>query len=259
MGQYLAVSSGESEKLDGIPTKEPAFGLPAYWISEADVEKAQSRGYMVVDPATVIATHLTELIKNHAWELLTRTEVQGLLDNVAKSYPKIVDELVPSQMTLGGIQRVLQNLLKERVPINDLVTILETLLDYAPSTKDIEMLTEVVRQALARFITKQYMVSDGGIHVLTLDPRFEMTLSQAMETGGAISPDIVSRLIRAIEKAITSDTFKGVQPLILCSSQVRRFLRKITERFLPSAVILSNAEIAPSAKLYTTGVVRYED
>ena len=259
LGQYLAVSSGATEKIGGTPTKEPAFGLPAYWIGENSVEKARSLGYMVVDPATVIATHLTELIKSHAWELLTRTEVQGLLENVSKSYPKIVDELIPTQMTLGGVQRVLQSLLREKVPINDLVRILETLLDYAPSTKDTELLTEHVRQALARVITKQYLVPDGSVHVLTLDPRFEVALLQAIEGGGAISPDMVSALIRSLEGAISSDNVKNAQPIILCSTQVRRFLRKITERFLPSVVILSNAEIAPSVKLYTTGVVRYED
>jgi flagellar biosynthesis protein FlhA len=259
LGQYLAVLSGETKKIDGTPTKEPAFGLPAYWISEKDGEKARSLGYMVVDPATVIATHLTELIKSHAWELLTRTEVQGLLENVSKSYPKIVDELIPSHMTLGGVQRVLQSLLREKVPINDLVTILETLLDYSPSTKETELLTEYARQALARVITKQYLVSDGSVHVMTLDPRFEVALSQAMEGGGAISPAMVSTLIRSLENAISADVVKNVQPIILCSTQVRRFLRKITERFLPSVVILSNAEIAPSVKLYTTGVVKYED
>ena len=199
------------------------------------------------------------MVKSHAWEFLTRTEVQGLLDNVAKSYPKIVEELIPSYMTLGGVQRVLQSLLREKVPINDLVTILETLLDYAPSTKDTELLTEHARQALAQVITKQYLVSDGSVHVMTLDPRFEVALSQAMEAGGAISPAIVSKLIRALESTISGDALKHGQPIILCSTQVRRFLRKITERFLPSVVILSNSEIAPSVKLYTTGVVKYED
>jgi flagellar biosynthesis protein FlhA len=259
MGYYLAVSSVEAEKLEGIPTKEPAFGLPALWISKRDIEKAQTSGYMVVDPATVIATHLTELIKAHAAELLTRTEVQSLLDNVSKNYPKIVDELIPSHLTLGSVQRVLQNLLKERVPINDLVTILETLLDYAPSVKDVETLTEFVRQALSRYITKQYMTADGSIYVLIFDPQFEKELSHSLEAGGAINPDIVNKMTRAIETALKENRFKGVQPIILCSVHIRRLLRKITERFLPSVVILSNAEISPSVKLYTTGVLKYED
>lgn len=260
MGHWLAVASEGAERIEGIPTKEPAFGLPAYWIEEKDIEKAQVSGYMVVDPATVIATHLTELIKKHGWELLTRTEVQNLLDNVSKSYPKIVDELIPSHLTLGGVQRVLQNLLRERVPINDLVTILDTLLDYAPSIKDTEMLTEYVRQALSRYITRQYATQDGSIPVLTLDPKFERILSQTVEAGGAISPDIVSKLIRGVENVLGKDKLKGgIQPIILCSTQVRRFLRRLVEKFLPSVVVLSNAEISPSARLYTIGMVRYED
>jgi len=259
IGHCLAVASGEAEEIEGIPTKEPAFGLPAFWISDKDMDKAQTKGYMVIDPPTVITTHLTELIKTHAWELLTRTEVQSLLDNLLKNYPKIVDELIPSLLTLGSVQRVLQNLLRERVPINDLVAILETLIDWAPSTKDTELLTEYVRQSLSRYITKQYISPDGNIYVITLDPEFERAISQAMEAGGAISPEVVNKLMRAIETAITEGRFKGPQPIILCSTQVRRFLRKIIERFLPSLVILSNAEISPSVKLSTTGVLRYED
>ena len=258
MGHYLAVSSAKGEPIEGLPTKEPAFGLPAYWISEKEMEKAQVRGYMVVDPATVIATHLTEMVKAHAWELLTRTEVQNLLDNVTKNYPKLVDELIPAQMTLGSVQRVFQNLLKERVAINDKVTILETLLDYSASTKDPEILTEYVRQALSRFITKQYVSATGDMKVMTLDPRFEKELSQAIEASGVISPDMVGKLIRAIENTLR-DTLKGACPVILCSAHVRRFLRKITERLVPSLIILSNAEISPSVKLSITGVLRYED
>jgi flagellar biosynthesis protein FlhA len=253
------VPSGEAERIDGVPTKEPAFGLPALWIGDREVERAQTAGYMVVDPATVIATHLTELLKAHAWELLTRSEVQGMLDTLSRNYPKLLDELIPAQMTLGGVQRVLQNLLKERVPINDLVTVLETLLDHAPSTKDLEILTEHVRQSLSRYITRQYLSGDGSLYVMTLDPRFELTVSQALESGGSLSPDFMAKLIRALEKAIREDRFKGTQPIILCSPQVRRFLRKMTERFIPSLVVLSSAELAPTAKLNTTGVVKYED
>ena len=259
IGHRLAMASGAEERIDGIPTKEPAFGLPAFWIRENELEKAQAKGYMVVDPSTAIATHLAEVIKAHAWELLTRSEVQHLLDIVSKNYPKLVDELIPTYLTLGGVQRVLQNLLKERVPINDLVTILETLLDYAPSIKDAELLTEYVRQALSRYITKKYAGADGSIHVMALDPRFERTLTQAMEDGGAIRPDVVTKLMQSLENAVKEDKFRGGFPIILCSAAVRKFLRKITERYLPALAILSTAEIAPSIKLYTTGVVRYED
>lgn len=261
MGYFLAVPSEAEgpEKIEGIPTKEPAFGLPAFWINEREKEVAESRGYMVVDIPTVIVTHLTEMIKSHASELLTRTEVQTILDNVTRNYPKLVDELIPAHMTLGGVQRVLQNLLRERVPINDIVTILETLLDYAPSTKDIELLTEYVRQALSRFIAKQYISPDGNLYVMTLDPRFERLLNEAIEAGGAINPEAVNKLMKSIEKAIKEGRFKGGQPVILCSSYVRRFLRKVIERFLPSISVLSTAEIPASVKLYNTGVLRYED
>lgn len=258
-GYRLAMASGEVERIEGIPTKEPAFGLPAYWIREGEVEKAQAKGYMVVDPGTAIATHLAEVIKKHAWELLTRTEVQNLLSTVSKNYPKIVEELIPSLLTLGNVQRVLQNLLKERIPINDIVLILETLLDHASQTKDAELLTEYARQALSRHITKKFAAADGSIRVVALDPKFERALAQGMESGGAISPDIVTRLMSGIEKAVREDKFRGGLPIILCSATVRRFLQKITARFIPGLAILSNAEIAPSAKLYTTGVVKYED
>jgi len=259
MGHHLAVPTSDAQKIEGIPTKDPAFGLPAYWVNDRDLEQAQVRGYMVVDPATAIVTHLTELIRSHAWELLTRNEVQTLLDAVAKNYPKLVDELIPVNFTLGGLQRVLQNLLKERVPISDLVTILETLLDHVPGIKDVEVLTEFVRQALSRFITRQHAAADGGVHVMTLDPRFERALVQAMEAGGAINPEIVTRLMRSIEKAVSQERMRGLQPIILCSAQVRRFLKKITERFLPSIVVLSNAELSPSVRLSTSGVLKYED
>ncbi len=259
MGYLLAVAAEGAGTISGIPTKEPAFGLPAYWISAADAEKAQVEGYMVVDPANVIATHLTELIKKHCSELLTRTEVQNLLDSVAKSYPKLIDELIPVHLTLGGVQRVLQNLLRERVPINDLVTILETLVDFAPSIKDIDLLTEHVRQALSRFITRQYATRDGSIPVMTLDPKFERVLYQTVETGDAISPDSVNRLLRGIEGILKNDRIKGIQPIVLCSPHIRRFLKKLMEKFLPSVVVLSNAEISSAARIYTIGMVRYED
>lgn len=259
MGYHLAVAPVKTERIEGIPTKEPAFGLPALWIAGTEIENAQAKGYTVVDAATVIVTHITELIKTHAYELLSRQEVQNLMDKVSKNYPKIVDELIPSHLTLGNVQRVLQNLLKERVPIKDLIVILETLLDYSPSSKDIEVLTEHVRQALSRHITRQYSAADGSLYVMTLDPRFERELSQTIDAGGMINPEIVSKLMRTIEAAAGEGGFKGNQPIILCSVHIRRFLRKIIERFLPSVVVLSNAEITSAVKIYNLGVLKYED
>jgi flagellar biosynthesis protein FlhA len=256
---WLAVGAGENDRIKGIPTKEPAFGLPALWIDAHEMEKAQMAGYMVVDLATVIVTHVTELLKKHGWELLTRSEVQNMLDRVAKAFPKIVDELVPVHLTLGGIQRVLQNLLKEQVPIKDLVSILETLLDYSPSIKDTDLLTEHVRQGLSRYLTKQYETQDGSIPILVLDPRFEKPIYESIESGGNISPDLISKLLRALEKILGKGGKMESQPVLVCSAHVRRFLRRFADKFLPSMPVLSNAEISPAAKLYTLGMVRYED
>jgi flagellar biosynthesis protein FlhA len=259
LGYWLAVASEGVADIEGIPAREPAFGLPAYWIEESNIEITKQAGYMVVDPSTVITTHITEIIRNQSWEILSRTEVQSILNNVTKAYPKIVDELIPGMMTLGGIQRVLQNLLKERVPINDIVTILETLLDYAATVKDFDMLTEYVRQALSRYITRQYMLQDGGIHVITLDSKIEGVFANAARTGEAVSPDIINRLISGIEKVMRSEGFVSMQPIILCSSHIRRHLRRIIEKFLPSVVVLSNTEITSSAKLFAVGTVTYEE
>ncbi|MHB1011862.1 MAG: flagellar biosynthesis protein FlhA [Desulfobacteria bacterium] len=258
MGYWLAVSSDGASPIEGTPTKEPAFGLPACWIEEKDVEKVQLAGHMVVDPATVIVTHLTEIIRKHSWEILTRTEVQSLLEGVAKVYPRIVDELIPTHMTLGAVQRVLQNLLRERVPVNDLVTILETLLDYAPTTKDVDILTEYVRQSLCRYITRQFTAPDGVIRVISLDPRFESALTQAMG-GEPMSPDTVSRLVHGVEASLEGVKSKGAQPVILCSIQVRRFLRRLLEKFAPAIPVLSSAEVSSTAHISTVGMVKYEN
>ncbi len=259
MGYKLVIPSGELEGIEGIPTKEPAFGLTAYWVKEEEADKAIAKGCMVVDVATAIATHLTEIIKSHAYEILTRNMLQEILDRVSKTNPKLVEELIPNHLTLGTLQRILQNLLKERVPINDMVTILECLLDYAPQIKDVEILTEYVRQALSRYITKSYINQDGIIKVVTLDPNIEREIAKANETSGAISPELINKLIKSIEKGITNGVFKGEYPIILCSSVVRRHVRKITERLLPSLVILSSSEIYDNAKIQVTGVLKYED
>ncbi|MBF0540858.1 MAG: flagellar biosynthesis protein FlhA [Nitrospirae bacterium] len=259
LGYWLAVASEGVAEIEGIPAREPAFGLPAYWIEESNIEISKQAGYMVVDPSTVITTHVTEIIRNQSWEILSRTEVQSILNNVTKAYPKIVDELIPGLMSLGGLQRVLQNLLKERVPINDILTILETLLDYAATVKDFDILTEYVRQALARYITRQYMLQDGGIHVITLDSKIEGVFANSARTGDAVSPDVINIVISGIEKVMRSEGFVSMQPIILCSSHIRRHLRRIIEKFLPSVVVIANTEITSSAKLFAIGTVTYEE
>jgi flagellar biosynthesis protein FlhA len=257
MGSWLAVASGDAEKIDGIPTKEPAFGLPALWIDEGDVETAQLAGYMVVDTATVIGTHVTELIRAHAWELLTRSETQKILDNVSRTYPKIVEELIPANLTLGAVQRVLQNLMKERVPIKDIITIFETLLDYAPATKDPETLTEYARQGLSRVITKQYINEEGKLSVFTLDPTYEHMLTN--QEGGNVTPDMINKLARSIENVLSSGKLKGAQPIILCSGSIRKYIKKIVERISSSFVVLSSAEVVANTDLDIRGMVKYEN
>ncbi|MBF0553398.1 MAG: flagellar biosynthesis protein FlhA [Nitrospirae bacterium] len=258
MGYYLAVAGEDTHQIDGIPAKEPAFGLPALWIEQSRVEEAQLAGYMVVDNATVIATHLTELIRKHCWELLSRSEVQNILDSVSKTYPKIVEELM-SITTLGNVQRVMQNLLRERVPINDVMAILETILDYGTQVKDAELLTEFARQALSRHITRQYATPDGSIPVFTLDQKYENMLLRSLQTGEAINPNAVTKLVKGLEALIESESHRGVQAIVLTSVQVRRHVKKLMEKFLPAVIVLSNAEISAAGKLYTMGVVKYED
>jgi flagellar biosynthesis protein FlhA len=257
MGHWLAVDSGGSERIEGIPTKEPAFGLPAYWIEESNVERAQLAGYMVVDTATVVGTHLTELIREYSWELLTRAETQKLLDNVSGTYPKIVEELIPDNLPLGAVQRVLQNLLKERVPIKDIMTIIDALIDHSTRVKDPEMLTEYVRQSLSRTITRQYVNDDGRLPVFTLDPTYERMLTQA--EGGSINPDILNRLVKSIEGVLSSGKLSGAQPIILCSSNIRKYLRKIVERISSSIAVLSSSEIISTTNLDIRGMVKYEN
>ncbi|RMG00383.1 MAG: flagellar biosynthesis protein FlhA [Nitrospirae bacterium] len=259
-GRYLAIVPDESvEKVEGLPSTDPAFGLPAIWVDEKEMERAQVLGYTVVDPATVVVTHLTELLKKHGWEVLTRAEVQQILDNVARNYPRIVEELIPTILPLGTVQRVLQNLLRERVPIKDMITILETLLDHGQAVKDHEVLTEFVRQALSRAITKQYMMPDGTLPVYTIDPLIEREIMQAVDEGTGLSPRVIQKLMQGFEKTIGAGKSREIQPILLCSPQTRRHLRKITERIMPGVTVLSSAEISPEAKIYSIGMVSYED
>ncbi len=260
LGKWLAVAGEEEhERIEGIPTKEPAFGLPAVWIDESAVEAAQAKGHTVVDPSTVIVTHLTELLRKHGWEVLTRTETQEILDNVSRNYPRIVEELVPNVLPLGTVQRVLQNLLKERIPIKDMITILETLLDHGQRVKDPDMLTELVRQALSRVISRQYMLPDGTLPVFTLDPRYERDILQSVEEGTGLSPQLMQRLLRGLETTLKDDNLKNIQPVLVCSPQIRRHLRDIADRVMPSLVVLSSNEISSNIKLYSLGMVSYED
>ncbi len=264
IGYQLAINPGNvKEKLEGIETKEPVFGLPALWIPENAVKQARALGYTVVDPSTVLITHFTEIIKRYCHELLDRQEVQNLLDSLRKTHPKVVDELIPAVLNLGTVQKVLQNLLKEQVPIRDLVTILETLADYAPVTKDPELLTEYVRERLSRFIAKQYQTEDGTIPVVILDKEVEDLIANSLQQTEfgiypALEPEVINKLINKINQAVSALTMQGHLPIVLCSSKVRRHLKKLTERALPNLVVLAYNEIPSNVKIKSLGVVRLD-
>lgn len=264
IGYFLAMQPGAVEtEIEGIETHEPTFGMPALWVKESDRERAQLAGYTVVDFSTVIATHLTEVIRRHSAELLGRQETQHLLDTLAKTHPKVVEELVPNLLTIGGVQRVLHRLLREEVSIRDLLTILEVLADYAPLTKDPDILTEYVRQGLARSITKRYREQDGALYVLTLDTKLEESIAESIErteqaTYLALDPQAAERLVRRLQQAGERCAALNHQPILLTTPAVRGPLRRVIERFLPSFTVLSHSEIAPQTAVHSLGVVSLE-
>ena len=258
---YLAMDPGiVSQKIEGIPTTEPAFGLPALWITDSQREAAELAGYTVVDPPSILATHLTEVIKSRAYELLGRQEVQALINNIKEEYNVVVSELIPNLMTIGEIQKVLVNLLKEGIPIRNLVTILETLADYAPMTKDIDMLTEFVRQSLARQITKMVQSDDGVVRVITIDPRLEQAIMRAQEEakvsqGYSIDPNLIQGIYKKLGDLVQQVTASGYQPVILCSPAIRLTFRRITERLSTKLMVLSYNELVAEAEVQAIGVV----
>ena len=265
MGQYLAINPGGADPtFRGVPTKEPAFGLEALWVLSTDRDQAQLAGYTVVDAATVIVTHLTEVIRRHAHELLGRQEVQGLLDALAKSHPKVVEELVPQQLSLGQVQKVLQNLLREHVGIRDFLSIVETLADHAPTTKDAHQLTEHVRAALSRSIVNRFLAPDRVLPLVTLSPRLEKIIAEAVHRSDdgtylALEPNTAQRLLGKLATWGEQFALQGHQPLVLCSTSVRGHLRRLTERFLPSLAIVAPGEIPANVKIHSLGVVSLED
>jgi flagellar biosynthesis protein FlhA len=264
-GHCLAMNPNHGEQtIDGIPTHEPAFGLPATWIHERDSEAAQVAGYTVVNLATVIATHLTELLKTYAHEILDRQAVQGLLDTLAQQKPKVVEELVPNLLSLGGVQKVLQNLVHERISIRDLLSILEALADCAPMSKDPEILTEYARQRLARSICRMYQNEQGILGVMVLDPSVEALLSDAAkrrEPSGplALDPKTAQRLLERLAAALERVLANGGQAVLLCSPTIRAPLRRFLERFLPQVAVLSHLEIASDIQVQSTATVGLND
>ncbi len=262
---YMAINPGTvDEKIDGIPTKEPTYGLPAFWIKEEAKEKAMTKGYTVVDLSTVLTTHLSDVIRNHAHELLGRQDVQQLLDSLKASHPKVVEELIPNLLSLGGVGKVLQNLLMEQIPIRDLLTILETLADWALMTKDIDVLTEHVRQALARTITRLYQTSDGNIPLIILDQSIENAVSGAIqhtEQGSflAMEPNIAQKIMKILAGNLEKFSQLNRQPIVLCSAQIRSHFKKLVDRFIPNLVVLSHNDILNNVKIQSIGTAGLSD
>ena len=261
LDHFLAMNSGTVfEEIQGIETIEPAFGLPALWIPEASREQAELNGYTVVDAVSVLATHLTEVIKAHADEILGRQETQNLIDNAKKTNQSLVDEVIPDLLGVGDIQKVLANLLRERISIRDMATILEVLADYAQATKDTEILTEYVRHAMARQITQQY-VQNNQLTCITLDPAIENRIAGAVqrtERGSYVSmdPDTMQKLLNSLGKELQKLTDMGYQPIALTSPTVRLYFRKLVERSVPGIIVLSHAEIDQSVEIQIIGVVK---
>ncbi len=261
----LAIDPGTAQRgaVHGLPTKEPAFGLPALWVPEQAREQAQMAGYTVVDPGAAIATHLSELIKRHAHELLGRQEAQSLLDQLAKIHPKLVEEVIPGMIPLGTLVRILAQLLREGVPIRDLRSIMETIADHATTTKEPEILTEVARQSLGRTITRQYLAPDGTLPIIGLDPRLDRTLadqanSAPQGTQWAPDPQMSQKLVAALKQAAERMVGRGHQPVILCSPSLRRHLRKLTDRILHSVPVLGLNEVDSVIRLQALETVRLD-
>ncbi len=260
---YLAMDPGSAKKkIKGIQTKEPAFNLPAMWITEEQKEEAILAGYTVVDPSTVIATHLNEVLKRHLHEFIGRQETQELLDTLAKRAPKAVEELVPGILPLGTVQKVLQNLVREGVSIRDMLTIVETLADYGASIKDPDQLTEFVRQRLSRTVVSPYLSSNSTLYIISLDPSLENLIQENIrqtEAGTyylAMSPQLAQKIINAISQTFDKVEVRDGHPVLLTSIQVRPHLAKLVTRFIPYLPVVSHGEIPPDVKLESIATVR---
>jgi flagellar biosynthesis protein FlhA len=259
-GQLLAMNPGTADlPLDGIPTTEPSFGLPAVWIGEAQREQAEIYGYTVVDPTSLIVTHLSEVIRRNAAELLGRQDVRQLLDALKERLPAPVEELVPDLMTVGEVQRVLQTLLSEAVPIRDLVTILETLGDKAKLTKDAPILAEYCRQALSRAICDRFVDETGTLRAITLDPEADREIAESVHrtedgTQVAMDPGRASQLIDTLKEQVDQAQLVGAPAIVLTSGATRRHLKALVSHAIPNLTVLSYHEILPSVRIEPVGL-----
>jgi len=265
LNHYLAMNPGDAAgQIEGIATREPTYGLPAVWIKEEHREKAIGEGHTVVDLATVMTTHISDVITRHAHELVGRQEVQRMLDHFKQTYPKVVEELIPNQLPLGGVVKVLQNLLKEQVSIRDLLAILETLADWTPMTKDLDILTEYVRQALARTIVKPYLGPDGSLTTVTLDQGVEVSISEAIQRTDhgsfiAMDPRAVEKIVQAMAKHIETFAALNSQPVVLCSAQIRPHFKRLIDRMVPNLAVLSYDEVMNNGQVQMIGSVEIKN
>ena len=258
---YMAMNPGYvEEEITGIPTFEPSFHLPAIWITESQRERAESLGYTVVDPPSIIATHLTEVIRTHIAELLSRQDVQNLIDNVKENNPVLVDELVPKLLSIGEIQKVLQNLLAEGISIRDLLTIFETLADHATTTRDTDVLTEYVRQTLKRAISSHYFMPNEASSVVTLDPKIEQEIMSSVkqtEQGAYLTmdPERTKMIMESLENEIAKLENLGKNPIVVTSPIVRMYFKKMTEDYFKDLIVVSYNEIDSNVELQSVGMV----
>ena len=258
---FLAVNPGSAiESIPGVPTKDPVFGLDALWIESDQRELAERVGYTVIEPSAVITTHLAELVKTHAPELISRQDVQVLIEEARKLNAAAVGELIPEILGVSDVQKVLQHLLRERIPIRDMVTIIETLADFAPKTKDVEQLGEIVRSAISRTITRQYLDSENKLCCLTLDPALERKLADKVNVtsmGNALVLDSIlqAELVQSLKSEYERATMMGHQPVLLCGSQVRLPIRRFLDRHLPNLAVLAYSEISSKADVEFVGQI----
>ena len=258
---YMAMNPGYvEEEITGIPTFEPSFHLPAIWITEGQRERAESLGYTVVDPPSIIATHLTEVIRQHIAELLTRQDVSNLINNIKENHPALVDELTPKLLGIGEIQKVLQNLLQEGISIRDLLTVFENLADHASTTRDTDVLTEYVRQALKRAISSKYFPSNETTSVVTLDPKVEQDIMGSVkqtEQGAylTLDPDKTKAIIASVETEISKLENIGKSPIVITSPIVRMYFKKLTEDYFKDLIVVSYNEVESNVELQSVGMV----
>lgn len=260
VGSLLIMNPGsDTFEIDGVDTHEPAFGLSARWIAPERRGEAEMKGYTVIEPVAVMMTHLSEVIRRHAWELLGRGEVNALLDTVKKNNASLVEEVVPAKLTVGELQKVLQNLLREHIPIRDMVGILETVADHAPKLKDPDLLAEFVRQGLRRTISHLY-APQGTLQAITVDPALEQLITQSVrhtENGAylALDPDKAQSIVDSLSAMAQKCGEAGLEPVVLASPVARLYIKRMTEQALPDLAVISYNELESTVQVQALGAV----